>query len=92
MLPEMPSKLLMKWLVKMAKRIAEFKSKERITFVTISKDWYTLTPWKFRGENVNYFDVRRELKETVQFTYVYLGTIRIISGKWVEYTNRKTND
>jgi len=73
----------MKWLVKMAKRIAELKSKERITFVTISDEWNTLTPWKFRDEVVGYFAVRRELKETVQFTYVYLGPIGIISGKWV---------
>jgi hypothetical protein len=68
----------------MPKRIAEFKSKERVTYVTISNEWYTLTPWMFRGENVKYFDVRHELRENVKFTYVYLGPIGIISGKWVD--------
>ena len=74
----------MKWLVKMPKRIAKIVQRgKRITVINLSKDWNTLTPWKFRDEVVGYFAVRRELKETVQFTYVYLGPIGIISGKWV---------
>jgi hypothetical protein len=67
----------------MPKRVAEFKSKDRITFLTISNEWNTLTPWKFRDEVVGYFAVRRELQETVQFTYWYIGPFGIISGKWV---------
>lgn len=67
----------------MPKRIAEFKSKERITFVTVSNEWYTLTPWQHKGKVLPYFGVRSEVRENTKLTRIYLGPIGIITGKWI---------
>ena len=76
----------MKWLVKMPNRIAKIVERgKRITIISLSKDWYTITPWIHDGKVVPYVSkyVRLSDSRNVLFTYWYIGPIGIVSGKWV---------
>lgn len=72
----------------MAMEIFEFSNKEKlkITKLFISKDWYKLTPWKHKGEDVKYVDYKFEFSDKTRVileTY-YFGPFGLIKGKHID--------
>ena len=69
----------------MTHKIFKIKTKKRITQFYLSNDWNTTVPWSHRNVEQPYFSCKKELSKSneVDFTYLYLGPLGIISGKWI---------
>lgn len=60
-------------------------SRKRIMTFAWSKDWYSFKPWLHKGENIPYITIKKNLSDSgkVSFTYIYIGPLAIVSGKWI---------
>jgi hypothetical protein len=47
-----------------------------------SDEWYSLTPWKHDTKTMPYFSRIVEQRENVLLTFLYIGPVGIIHGKW----------
>ncbi len=66
--------------------IATLSTKKRLVVVALSKDWYSPRPWIHKGKDISYFTKINSVSATgnVRFTYLYLGPLSIVIGKWIK--------
>lgn len=70
----------------MAKQLAEFKTKKRITKLFLSDIWKSKTPWRHNNLPQPYFVKINETSnsELVDVIYLYIGPFAVLSGKWID--------
>lgn len=61
-------------------------SKKRAVVFSVSKEWYTLTPWMHKGKLVKYLDYYANYSDSrnVFFKYYYVGPFALITTRWVK--------
>lgn len=69
----------------MPKQLFTIKTKNRVTIVGWSNDWYTLVPWQHKGIDQNYISRVKQLniRGDIEYTYLYIGPFGIVSGKLI---------
>lgn len=68
----------------MPKQILSYSTKQKITKLMWSNDWFSLTPWAHEGKTVPYIHFQTEHKsDNVTLKYSYIGPFAVLSGTWI---------
>jgi hypothetical protein len=71
-------------------KLLSLERRNKITEYFLSHKWYSVTPWHHKGVNQPYFSHKTEHSSSVVFTYLYIGPLAILSGRWKEDNATKT--